>query len=324
MKSKHTLLLLAFTLLFVTGGIAQPRIAVLNFNAGVGVHQSDVDGLSAIFNTYFVPKGYTVVERTRVSRILEEHNMQGSIITESDMVRLGELLNVPVIVIGDVNRAMGQYNIDVRAVNVETGAIIAKDGAEWAEGTSYRETMRSIAERMSASIPLVEFTKPKPMIAVDTTPKPVKTAPKYRHEGWYIQPEVGAPTGLSVGNQITSSFSLLGGFGIVPIATNERESPALPIYIGTRLSTPKYKFSVFTEVRIGYDLQAQKNSFPDKNIIPMIQLGVMWRDLSVGIGLIFFYDQDHGYNYYDTGYTANGLLSVSYRIRTSQIKKWLF
>ena len=86
MKIKYVLTIAA--ILFLTSFIqAQPRIAVLDFNAGV--NQNDVDGLSAIFNTYFEPTGYTVVERTRVSRILEEHKMQGSKLTEKDMVKLG-------------------------------------------------------------------------------------------------------------------------------------------------------------------------------------------------------------------------------------------
>lgn len=325
LKTLLALLLLAAAL----SANAQPRIAVLDFNAGVQVSQNDVDGLSAIFNTYFEPAGYIVVERTRVSRIIEEQNMQGGRLTEKEMVKLSEILNVPVIVIGDVNKAMGQYNIDVRAVNVETGAIIAKDGAEWAEGSSYRETMRAIAERMSKDIPLVEFVKPKPepkpVAVVDTTPKPKKVLPKYRHEGWYIQTELGYPSGLAIGNQITSSFALLGGFAIAPLAGNdERIGPALPVYIGTRLSTPKYNFSLFAEIRVGYDLQQQNSSFPKKNIIPMVQVGVMWRDLSAGIGTIIYYDEYHGWNSYDAGYEPSISLSISYRVRTKQIEKWLF
>lgn len=322
MKTKALLLtLMAMIGLSVS---AQPRIAVLDFNAGVQVSQNDVDGLSAIFNTYFEPAGYTVVERTRVSRIIEEQNMQGGRLTEKEMVKLSEILNVPVIVIGDVNKAMGQYNIDVRAVNVETGAILAKDGAEWAEGTSYRSMMRALAERLSKDIPLVEFVKPEPVIMVDTTSPKKKVLPKYRHEGWYIQPELGVPFGLAIGNQITSSFSLLGGFGIVPLDARKRVSPALPIYIGTRLSTPKYNFSLFAELRVGYDLQQQNSSFRKKNIIPMIQLGVMWRNLSAGIGTILYYDEYHGGNSYDAGYKTSISFSISYRIRTKQIEKWLF
>ena len=48
------------------------RCAVMEFKAGVGVSQGDVDGISAIFITYFRPSGYTMVERTRIDKVIEE------------------------------------------------------------------------------------------------------------------------------------------------------------------------------------------------------------------------------------------------------------
>lgn len=53
-------------------GINAQRIAVVDFNAGVGISQADVDGISAIFYTYFSPQGYTLVERTRIDKIIDE------------------------------------------------------------------------------------------------------------------------------------------------------------------------------------------------------------------------------------------------------------
>lgn len=44
------------------------------------------------------------------------------------MVALGEMLNVSLVVVGDINVVMEQYNVDVRVVNVQTGTIVAKDG----------------------------------------------------------------------------------------------------------------------------------------------------------------------------------------------------
>lgn len=304
---------------------AQPRIAVLNFNAGVHVNQSDVDGLSDIFNTCFMPIGYTVVERTLVSRLQEEHHMQSGKLTEKDMVKLGEILNVPVVVIGTVNQAMGQYNIDVRAVNVETGAIVAKDGTEWTVGSSYRETMCNLAERISKNIPIIEITKPQKMVEVDTTPKPRKIVPLYRPEGWYLQPELGAPTAISIGNQITSSFSVFGGIAIAPlIGIDHRTSPALPIFAGIRYSTPKYKFSMFADIRLGIDLQDQKFLTPKKTFIPIMQVGCMWKELSVGIGVTMFYDEQWDSSYYESGLYGSGSISISYRIPVKAIKKRLF
>ena len=150
--SKKVLWLIA--MLVLTSSAFAQRIAVLNFNAGSGVTQVEVDGLSSIFNTYFAPKGAEIVERTSVDKISQEQKFQNSRFTNTDMVALGEMLNVSLIVVGDVNVVMEQYNIDVRVVNVQTGTIVAKDGASCSKGGSYRDMMRELGERLSKSLEL--------------------------------------------------------------------------------------------------------------------------------------------------------------------------
>ena len=136
--------------LLAISAIAQ-RAAVMEFKAGVGISQADVDGLSGIFTTYFRPSGYTMIERTQIDRIIDEQQLQRSSMTESQMVRIGQLLNLSKIVIGDVNIVMGQYNVDVRVINVESGTIAATEGATFA-GSSYRETMKSLAQKLAGQI----------------------------------------------------------------------------------------------------------------------------------------------------------------------------
>lgn len=138
--------------LFAVATVSAQRVAVLDFNAGVGVRQADVDGISAIFNTYFSPKGYTLVERTQIDRVIDEQNFQRGKLTQSQMVRIGQILNVSKVVIGDVNIVMNQYNVDVRVVNVESGTIAAKDGATWAPGSSYRTMMSQLGSRLAGQI----------------------------------------------------------------------------------------------------------------------------------------------------------------------------
>ena len=138
--------------LFAVASVSAQRIAVLDFNAGVGVSQADVDGISAIFNTYFSPSGYTLVERTQIDRVVEEQNFQRGKLTQSQMVRVGQILNVSKVVVGDVNIVMNQYNVDVRVVNVESGTISAKDGATWSPGSSYRTMMSQLASRLASQI----------------------------------------------------------------------------------------------------------------------------------------------------------------------------
>ncbi|MBE6346346.1 MAG: DUF1566 domain-containing protein [Lentimicrobiaceae bacterium] len=153
---KRTLMILVMLLLCVTGN--SQRIAVLDFNAGVGVSQADVDGLSAIFNTYFSPRGYTLVERTQIDKAIDEQNFQRGKFTESQMVRIGQILNVSNVVVGDVNIVAGQYNVDVRVINVQSGTIQATEGATWTSGTSYRNMMKSIAEKLANKIAINPVT----------------------------------------------------------------------------------------------------------------------------------------------------------------------
>lgn len=141
---------LSLICLLAVSAMAQ-RAAVMEFKAGVGISQADVDGISGIFTTYFRPAGYTMIERTQIDRIIEEQRMQRSAMTESQMVRVGQLLNLSKIVIGDVNVVMGQYNVDVRVINVESGTIAATEGATFA-GSSYREVMKNLAQKLAAQI----------------------------------------------------------------------------------------------------------------------------------------------------------------------------
>lgn len=158
--------------LFAMSAMAQ-RAAVMEFKAGVGISQADVDGLSGIFTTYFRPAGYTMIERTQIDRIIDEQQLQRSSLTESEMVRIGELLNLSKIVIGDVNIVMGQYNVDVRVINVESGTIAATEGATFA-GSSYREGMKNLAQKLAAQIAIGAGP------TVSAQPTPSTPAPKKR------------------------------------------------------------------------------------------------------------------------------------------------
>lgn len=63
-------------MLVLTSSAFAQRIAIFDFNAGTGVTQDEVDGLSAIFNTYFSPKGAQIIERTRVDRLVQDKNFK--------------------------------------------------------------------------------------------------------------------------------------------------------------------------------------------------------------------------------------------------------
>lgn len=137
------------------------RIAVLEFSAGVGISQADVDGISSIFITYFRPQGYTLVERTLIDKVIDEQQFQRGKLTESQMVRIGQLLNVSKVVVGQINIVMGQYNVDVRAINVETGTVAATAGDAF-DNATFRTKMQTIAQSLAKKIAITPTSQATP------------------------------------------------------------------------------------------------------------------------------------------------------------------
>ena len=146
-------MMIAILAMFATGAVnAQIRVAVLDFQAGAGISQNDVDGISDILVTYLGNDArFTLVERTQVQRVLREQGLQHSNITDSDAVRLGRILNVNKVVLGRVIVVGGQHNMDCRVVDVQTGRIVATAGNSWTPAT-FRSVLRSIAQSLSSGM----------------------------------------------------------------------------------------------------------------------------------------------------------------------------
>lgn len=105
MKTRFFILVTLSICFAATTSFAQ-RVAVLEFNAGSGISQADVEGISAIFNTYFTPAGYTLVERAQIDRVIDEQNFQRGSITYPQMVRIGQMTSTPTY-----NQQSGGYEI---------------------------------------------------------------------------------------------------------------------------------------------------------------------------------------------------------------------
>lgn len=204
MKKIFSILMVCFMALTLSA----QRAAVMEFKAGVGVSQTDVDGLCGMFTTGFRPAGYTIIERSQIDRIISEQNMQRSKLTESQMVRIGQLLNLSCIVIGDVNVAMGEYNVDVRVINVESGVVVATAGKAFTG--SYGENMRGLAQTLAGKIAI------KPVSSVssapDTTAKPTPTSTAIKP----VVPSSSDPTTLY--GYLTVFPSDLGAFDSRPFS----------------------------------------------------------------------------------------------------------
>ncbi len=150
------------------------KCAVLEFRGAQSVTVSDIDGISEMFMTYFRPAGYTMVERAQIDKVISEQGFQRSSITDMQAVRLGKILNVSKVVLGKVSRLGGQYQVDVRVVDVESGHDVALDGATFSG--DFRTNVRNLATKLAGKIAITSGGTVNP----SPTPRSTSDSPRTR------------------------------------------------------------------------------------------------------------------------------------------------
>jgi len=105
------------------------KIAVVNFtNIGDEALNSKAGDIisSQLSNDFANDKDFITVERNRLDRILEELKLSAlGVIDEKDIKRIGIVLGVDWIVVGEVSLANNEFVVNARVVNPETAEIIA-------------------------------------------------------------------------------------------------------------------------------------------------------------------------------------------------------
>lgn len=155
------MLLMAFAMA-ATAQNKKMKIAVMDFKAGVGVNANEVEGLSdMLINTLFETKKFDIVERSQLYEVFKEQNLQGDL-TVQQCVQVGRILGVESVLIGTVNflaehknfdgSMTGEYNVDVRVVNVESGEVVTTAGAAKSFGSTYRAMMEKIARQLAENL----------------------------------------------------------------------------------------------------------------------------------------------------------------------------
>ncbi|MCR5038468.1 MAG: CsgG/HfaB family protein [Bacteroidales bacterium] len=156
-----TFLLMAFAMA-ASAQDKKMKIAVMDFKAGVGVNADEVEGLSdMLINTLFETKKFSIVERSQLYEVLKEQNLQGEL-TVQQCVKVGRILGVESVLIGTVNflaeqktlggSTIGEYNVDIRAVDVESGEVVTTAGGTKTSGSTYRAMMEKIARQLAENL----------------------------------------------------------------------------------------------------------------------------------------------------------------------------
>lgn len=126
------------------------KCAVLEFRGSASVSLADIDGISEMFMTYFRPSGYTMVERAQIDKVISEQQFQRSNITDNQAVQVGKILNASIVILGKISKLGGQYQVDVRAVAIQSGHDIALEGATFSG--DYRTNVRNLATKLAGKV----------------------------------------------------------------------------------------------------------------------------------------------------------------------------
>lgn len=143
------------------------KIAVMDFKPGVGVTEAEVNGLSEMLITaLFETSKFTIVERTQLDKAITEQGFQKLNLSAGEIAKVGKILGVKSVLIGTVNfiaterttqqvetgMITGEYNIDVRIVDVESGEIVSSAGVTKNSSKTYRDLMPTLAENLTKKI----------------------------------------------------------------------------------------------------------------------------------------------------------------------------
>lgn len=107
-----------------------PRVAVLDFSSFMmgegGASVNLGKAISAMLVTEFSGReGLQVVERQEINALLDEHDLgQSGRLNEEQAIRVGQLLGVQYILLGQATSIVDQLRMDIRAVDVETSEIV--------------------------------------------------------------------------------------------------------------------------------------------------------------------------------------------------------
>lgn len=102
----------------------KPTLAVLDFE-GFGISESEVATLTHRFRANLAQIGpYTLIERGVMEEILQEQGFQETgCTTDECAVKIGQLLGAQFILAGSIGKVGSTWTVEMRIINVETGAI---------------------------------------------------------------------------------------------------------------------------------------------------------------------------------------------------------
>lgn len=165
---------------------AKPSIAITNF-AAAGIAESDAELITAKFQASLVQtKAFSVLERNQLESILAEQGFQqsGACDSEECKVKIGQMLGVEYLIIGNVGRIGRQYVSNVRVLDVGSGEVIHTIDEAYASSIEamYNEAIPAQARAVAARFAPGSVVAPAKVAKPATKPaaKSAKVSSAYR------------------------------------------------------------------------------------------------------------------------------------------------
>lgn len=114
-------------------GVVKTSLAIFPLNCDEKLEKRRVGfAASEVMSHRFVANvAFTVVERGEIGKLLSEQRLQASGAVDSDTaVRLGKVLGAGVILLGNIQKVDGKYQVNARLVNAETSEVLVSGYAE--------------------------------------------------------------------------------------------------------------------------------------------------------------------------------------------------
>ncbi|MBQ0076472.1 MAG: hypothetical protein KBS69_04985 [Bacteroidales bacterium] len=149
---------MAFTMINAT-----ISLAVMDFKPGSS-KANNLEGLSdMLINSLYESGNYDIVERSQINSALKELQLQGKDLSTADLTKMGQYLKVSHVLVGTVNFiptgnssdpgfVEGEYNIDVRIVDVKSSRVVATAGVTKNSSQTYRSLMPELANQLSSKL----------------------------------------------------------------------------------------------------------------------------------------------------------------------------
>lgn len=134
---KYGFLLLSSLLLFTTPGLQaewknlnQLKVAILDLDSRVTGDDIDSITVTELIQTEFVERNvFNVVERSMLTKILNEQKFSISGLSQSDLIKIGELSGAQKIITGSISKLAGSYILILKGIDTSSGTVEVSEKA---------------------------------------------------------------------------------------------------------------------------------------------------------------------------------------------------